>query len=722
MNMNNGAPAKGFSPFAVLRSLKRRKFYLLVPLLLLPPATYYYAKRLTQTFRARALVGAEPLIPGEQAANNRVDPNTVSAQEELRAIRETLFNSPALESVARDVALPPSEDIKSKIQIQVDGPESFYIGYEGSDPEQVAKVANRLADVFVERTSNLRDQQVEQQDDVLDQEVDRLRNQLTAQEEGLKAYKERVSQELPERLATNLKELENVQEQIRIKSDQITEAEARISSINEELKSLEKQQVMQDEPPAKTPEQLHLEQLKMNLNQLLARYTPENPEVIRAQKEIRDLEAVTKAPTKATPHPPTQAQMRYIDLQAELKSIGPRLASYRQQKDALTVQAHDYEQRVNASPGYEAAVGDRTKDAAMLRARYEALYAKQQEAKLNQRAEKTNDGLEFKILEPAQVPTAPSSPHRDRIMLFGALASLALGLMGVFVAEQMDKTFESAEEFEDFANLPVVSTVPAIPPRLPRQMRKILKPQSGWLPSDQTLFSPQELKQFQKNRVAVLSDPQSIASQQYGILALKVGQWMRRKQGRILVLTSSTGEEGKSVTALNLSLALAASSHGRVLLIDGDLRRPQVHQRLGFEPTMGFSDLLGSGADVAFYIKKIGNLDVITGGSEPVNPVGLLAAPRTREVLAQLREQYDLIVVDSPPLIPIADSHILAGLADGVLLVVRARKTQPQLFQRILKDLDASNVIGVVLNDVEFAATPYAYAYHYYQRHYSARG
>src|SRR5579862_7706789 len=209
MNMNNGTATQGFSPLTVLRCLKRRKFYLLVPLLLVPPATYYYAKRLPQTFRARALVGAEPLMPGEQAVTGRVDPNTVSAQEELRAIRETIFNSPALDTVAQDAALPPSEDLKSKIQIQVEGPESFYIGYEGRDPEQAAKVANSLAGLFVERNSNLRDKQVAQQDDVLDGEVNRLRSQLTAQEEGLKNYKERVSQELPERVATNLKELEN---------------------------------------------------------------------------------------------------------------------------------------------------------------------------------------------------------------------------------------------------------------------------------------------------------------------------------------------------------------------------------------------------------------------------------------------------------------------------------------------------------------------------------
>jgi Mrp family chromosome partitioning ATPase len=86
-----------------------------------------------------------------------------------------------------------------------------------------------------------------------------------------------------------------------------------------------------------------------------------------------------------------------------------------------------------------------------------------------------------------------------------------------------------------------------------------------------------------------------------------------------------------------------------------------------------------------------------------------------------LRKEYELVVLDSPPLIPIADSHILAGLADGVILVVRARQTRPEVFQRAVESLGAANVIGVVLNDIEYAATPYAYAYRYYQRHYLGR-
>jgi capsular exopolysaccharide synthesis family protein len=230
------------------------------------------------------------------------------------------------------------------------------------------------------------------------------------------------------------------------------------------------------------------------------------------------------------------------------------------------------------------------------------------------------------------------------------------------------------------------------------------------------------MREFQKHRLPVLADPQSIASQQYGILALKVTRWMRQNSGQMLVITSATGGEGKSLTALNLSLALAASAHSRVLLIDCDLRLPQVQERLGLKTAKGFSDLLaGTETEPAACISKLGNLDIITSGSIPVNPVTLLSSPRTAEILAQLRREYTLVILDSPPVVPITDSHILAGLADGVLLVVRARRTRPESFQHAIESLGANNLVGVVLNDVEYSASPYAHAYRYYQQHYLRR-
>jgi succinoglycan biosynthesis transport protein ExoP len=732
--MNTNTAGSRISPLSLLRILKRRKLWLLIPILLLTPAVSFYARKLPPRFRARTLVGTEPVIPGQSPGNRRPVPETINAQEQMRAVRETVFSPRVLETVIREFALndPPAdqkaaqplEDVKSRIQIQLEGPEAFYIGFEGPNALQTMQVANRLAGLLVERASDLRGKRLEFEDTFLNAEVERLRAQLSAQEEGLKAYKASVSQELPERLATNLKELEDLQQQIQAQTDHITESEGRRAAIGEEIKALEKQGGLQDEPPAKTPSQVALDELRLKMNQLRTKYTPEHPEIIRTEKEISDLEAVA-TPARSVPRQPSPAQMRYFALQAELKAIEPRLTSYRQEREALQSKVTEYERRVSASPVYETTLSARSKDVAMLRARYEALFAKQQEAKLNQRVETNDAELAFKILEAAQLPAAPYSPHPDRIMLFGFLASLAIGVMGVIVAERMDTTFETAEELQRFTNIPVVSSVPTISRtpegKNPKQALKLM-PRPG---SDGEISAEQRLH-FQKSRLAVLSDPQSVASQQFGILALKVQQEMRhgslerRSEGRILLVTSSTGEEGKSLTALNLGLALSSVLYGRVLLVDGDLRLPQVHERLGLSAQPSFGDLLaGAGGDLHDYVSRIGNLDVIPGcGVKPLNPAGLLASSRTREVLARLRKEYELVVLDSPPVVPLADSHILAGLADAVLFVVRARQTRAELFQRAVESLGGANLIGVVLNDVEYAATPYAYAYRYYQRHY----
>jgi Mrp family chromosome partitioning ATPase len=101
------------------------------------------------------------------------------------------------------------------------------------------------------------------------------------------------------------------------------------------------------------------------------------------------------------------------------------------------------------------------------------------------------------------------------------------------------------------------------------------------------------------------------------------------------------------------------------------------------------------------------------GGAQVASPVGLLASRRTAEVLGRLRKEFQFIVVDTPPIMPVADTHILAGLADGVVIVVRARQTRRELFKRAVENLSASNILGVVLNDVQLGDTRYAYAYHY---------
>jgi polysaccharide chain length determinant protein (PEP-CTERM system associated) len=635
-----------------------------------------------------------------------------------------VLSTPVLERVIREFHLYdlPSdhasqtviEAMKSRIEIQVESPEAFYVGFEGSRPEEAMLVANRLAGLFLERKSDLQGRRVEQETSFLDAEVGRLRTQVEEQEDKIKYYKQSVAGELPERLTANLKQIETLQQGIQSKTDQITEAEARRATLTEEVSALEKQGLLEAEPPAKTSIEVTLEQLRLKLSELKTKYTAEHPEIKRTAKEIQDLEA--RAPAPAIRRQPSAAEIRYVGLQAELKSLDPRIQSYRRERETLTSQMQTYDRRINASPAFESTLLDRMRDAALTRTRYEALLAKQQEAKLSQRAEKTDGDFAYRIIEPAQAPAAPSSPHRDRIILAGFLGSLGIGLLAAFIAERANPSFETAEELERVTALPVLSSIPSIP-------EGHQSPGTGGLSSGAwEQFTAEQRRHFQQQRLTSLSDPQSVGGQQYSILALKVQQWMSQGGGKTLMVTSATGDEGKSLTALNLSLALASSLEGKVLLIDGDLRRPRVDERLGLNTERGFSDVLAAdGVDPGAYISKIGALHVLPGGSNRANPVGLLASARARDVLKRLRNEYQVVVIDSPPIVPVADSHILAGLCDGVVLVVRARRTSPELWLRAVESLGATNVIGVVLNDVDLAATPYAYAFRYYQRHYLGR-
>jgi capsular exopolysaccharide synthesis family protein len=202
------------------------------------------------------------------------------------------------------------------------------------------------------------------------------------------------------------------------------------------------------------------------------------------------------------------------------------------------------------------------------------------------------------------------------------------------------------------------------------------------------------------------------------MLAMKVQQQCS-EQANIIMLTSAAGGEGKSMTSVNLAQALASMSDGPVLLIDGDMRKPRIHDYLDLKSLdgRGFHDLLQKGDyDYSRHAVKVRNLTVIPGSTPSGNPVAALSSQKTRLLFEQLRNNFKYIVVDAPPALPVADSHLLAGLADKVLFVVRARKTPRELFQHAVESFDSANMIGTVLNDVDYQRSRYAYAYEYYKK------
>lgn len=219
------------------------------------------------------------------------------------------------------------------------------------------------------------------------------------------------------------------------------------------------------------------------------------------------------------------------------------------------------------------------------------------------------------------------------------------------------------------------------------------------------------------------TDPSSPIAEQYRILRTNL-QSLRLKQGpKVIVITSAVHGEGKSVTSINLALTLARQQGLRVVLIDGDLRKGSIHKWLGLtESPEGLSSVLTRGGKLNGELVRLNDppLAILPSGSIPDHPSELLEGSSMKQVMTALKSQFDFIIIDSPPILPVADPGILAACADGVLMVVRAGKTQRKTVtqaQNLLKQMKAS-MLGCVLTHVEYYLPGY---YRYYQYRYGAK-
>lgn len=182
-----------------------------------------------------------------------------------------------------------------------------------------------------------------------------------------------------------------------------------------------------------------------------------------------------------------------------------------------------------------------------------------------------------------------------------------------------------------------------------------------------------------------------------------------------LLITSALPKEGKSFTASNLAQVIVRQHGRRVLLIDADLRNPQLHKLLGAEAGPGLSDYLQSETDEFSVIQRgpMENLFLIPAGRDNPNPAELLANGRLKFLLSRLENMFDWIIIDSAPAVPVADAALLANFCDGVLLVVRSNSTPIDAARRARSEFADRNVVGVVLNGINPDLSPYSYYYAY---------
>ena len=203
------------------------------------------------------------------------------------------------------------------------------------------------------------------------------------------------------------------------------------------------------------------------------------------------------------------------------------------------------------------------------------------------------------------------------------------------------------------------------------------------------------------DRTILSGNVQAVITEQYRLLRSKISGLNGNHVGRTFAITSTKNGEGKSLTAVNLAIVMAEDAKKKILLIDGDMRKPSIHTFFNCKGEYGLADLLSNRCDIDSAVSPSGikNLTLLLAGGPLESPSDLIATPLLKEIIEKLKKRFDYIIIDSPPIIPFADMNILSDIVEGVLLVVRAEKTPKEMILEALKSLNKENVIGVVFND-----------------------
>jgi capsular exopolysaccharide synthesis family protein len=239
---------------------------------------------------------------------------------------------------------------------------------------------------------------------------------------------------------------------------------------------------------------------------------------------------------------------------------------------------------------------------------------------------------------------------------------------------------------------------------------------------DGVTAAPSSIPQFEtlpvslqpNNKLVSATAKDGLAAEKFRFLAVRLRHLAQRRQLKQILITSTMPEEGKSMVAANLACTLASRRQHRVLLVEGDLRRPTLHREFGMHKIPGLTEYLQGVVDTTVPIYRLDALGIwfLPAGKTPENPLELMQSGRLSPLMERLKSWFDWVVVDSPPVLPLADTSVWTRMVDGILLVTRQGTTDREQLKRGLEAIDSSKLLGALLNSSANAAS-----IDYYQRY-----
>ncbi|HEY6200453.1 MAG TPA: XrtA system polysaccharide chain length determinant [Candidatus Binatia bacterium] len=432
----------------------------------------YLALSLPNIYRSSTLVLVTPQKLPSSYVNSTV---TTSIEQRIRAISEDVLSRTKLEKVITEFNLYPTvnkmdsrvDKLRKSIGIDVRRNDAFELSFTGRDPVLAQQVTRRLGEAFITENLAIREQQAAGTTIFMSAEADRLRKELEEQEQVVNIYKAQHRFELPEQLEPNLRTLEQLRSELQGNT-------IRLSSLQERKGNLEKQLVeskvtiVEGQPGA--PAFQTLDDKKLQLEDLLTKYSEKHPDVVRLRKQIQTLEAdAKKQATQAKAPTPLELPIARNPVQQtiakQIADLTLEINALRNSNDALKEKIASYSARVDNTPVRAIELSKITRAYDITLRKYQDLQGKSLESQLSENMEKKQKAEQFQVMDPANLPQQPVAPDRMRIMLVGLVLALAAGFGSAFVRENLNSAFTRAEDLRELTNLPLLATLPLIDTR-----------------------------------------------------------------------------------------------------------------------------------------------------------------------------------------------------------------------------------------------------------------
>lgn len=592
-------------------------------------------------------------------------------------------------------------------------------------PELAAKVANTVADAFIEKDRESGTTGAKKTNEDLKKSIDELK--ATIEKDQQKLINDQSSSGLPlmgeKGQELNAGRLQTASNQLLAAKDERRKIEAdynaaiRANANGEIFAVLGGNQAVQEmrkqiaDKKAKLETRIQdlrsqIQDLTAKKSQLLARYTEEYKDVIAVNEEIRKREEIL-ARTEKENSSIIEMDEKKIKQDVAKEVLTGKAAELNAAKIREGQLQQAYDSEVTEANQQGVATTELTTLIRQIDTNRGLLDTYSQRQKEQELLISTSSPDNIRVTTKAIVPSSPIGPNRNRNIIVAFLISLAAGIGLAFLLDYLDDSVKSSDDIGRHLRLP---TLALIPHQNLVEKRKLLNNKNGG--------------GTQSTALIALEDNRSAMAEAYRHLRTSLLFSSAGNPPRTILVTSSQPSEGKTTTAINTAITLAQSG-AEVVIIDCDLRRPRLHSHFDLENTNGLTNYLSGEKNPNSLLKpyaNLPNLKIITSGPIPPNPAELLSSNEMKNLLQFLKGNFKHIVIDSPPAISFTDAAILSTLVDGVVLVALAGKSSIHLMRRFKQRLGTigARIYGVVLNGIKSNSVEYGYYGYGYSKYYSA--